>query len=101
MLAPIAWRTPPRDYGPWERVASLITEGLVARGHEVLLFATADSVTTATLVPVAPHGYAEHPEMDGRVWEAMHVAEALARSGEVDIVHLSSGGQSPPSSAAL
>ena len=29
MLAPIAWRTPPRHYGPWERVVSLLTEGLV------------------------------------------------------------------------
>ena len=87
MLAPIAWRTPPHAYGPWERVASLLTEGLVARGHEVTLFATGDSVTGATLDSVAPHGYAEHPEMDGRVWEAMHVAAAIARSGEFEIVH--------------
>ena len=42
MLSPIAWRTPPRHYGPWENVASLLTEGLVARGHDVTLFATAD-----------------------------------------------------------
>jgi hypothetical protein len=32
MLAPIAWRVPPRHYGPWERVVSLLTEGLVERG---------------------------------------------------------------------
>lgn len=30
MLAPVAWRTPPEHYGPWERVTSLLTEGLVA-----------------------------------------------------------------------
>ena len=42
MLSPVAWRTPPRHYGPWERVASLLTEGLVARGVDVTLFATAD-----------------------------------------------------------
>src|SRR6478752_4828775 len=47
MLAPIAWRTPPRHYGPWEQVTSLITEGLVRLGIDVTLFATGDSVTAA------------------------------------------------------
>ena len=87
MLAPIAWRTPPRHYGPWELVTSLLTEGLVARGVDVTLFATLDSVTTATLDGVCPHGYAEDPDLDGRVWEALHVAHALTRSGEFDLVH--------------
>src|ERR1700742_1672739 len=68
MLAPIAWRTPPRHYGPWESVASLLTEGLVARGVDVTLFATLDSVTAATLDGVCPHGYAEDASLDGRVW---------------------------------
>jgi glycosyltransferase involved in cell wall biosynthesis len=87
MLAPIAWRTPPNHYGPWESVTSLITEGLVARGVDVTLFATLDSVTAAELDGVCPHGYAEDPELDGRVWEALHVAHALARAGEFDLVH--------------
>ncbi|WP_254359558.1 glycosyltransferase family 4 protein [Microbacterium hominis] len=87
MLGPIAWRTPPKAYGPWERVTSLLTEGLVHRGVDVTLFATADSITDGDLDAVAPHGYAEDPSMDGRVWEALHVARALARSGEFDIVH--------------
>ncbi|MBW4040758.1 MAG: glycosyltransferase family 4 protein [Acidobacteria bacterium] len=87
VLAPIAWRTPPRHYGPWERVAGLLTEGLVARGHDVTLFATADSVTGATLEAVAPVGYEEDPTMDGRVWEAMHVAHALDLSAGFEIVH--------------
>jgi glycosyltransferase involved in cell wall biosynthesis len=87
MLAPVAWRTPPRHYGPWESVASLLTEGLVARGVEVTLFATLDSVTAAALDGVCPHGYAEDPLLDGRVWEALHVSHALARSGEFDLVH--------------
>ena len=42
---PIAWRTPPRHYGPWERVTGLLADGLVARGVDVTLFATLDSVT--------------------------------------------------------
>lgn len=87
MLAPIAWRTPPRHYGPWERVTSLLTEGLMARGVQVTLFATADSVTTAPLNAVAPRGYAEDPSMDGRVWEALHVSNALSQSGRFDLVH--------------
>ena len=87
VLAPIAWRTPPRHHGPWERIASLLTEGLVARGHDVTLFATADSVTSATLESVVPHGYAEDPAMDGRVQEALHVAHALEASAGFDLVH--------------
>ena len=87
MLGPVAWRTPPEHYGPWELVTSLLTEGLVARGVDVTLFATLDSLTKATLAGVCPHGYAEDPAMDGRVWEALHVAQALARSGEFDLVH--------------
>jgi len=86
-LGPVAWRTPPRHYGPWEQVTSLIAEGLVARGVDVTLFATLDSVTTATLDGVCATGYAETPAMDGRVWEALHVAHALGRSGEFELVH--------------
>ena len=77
MLAPIAWRTPPLHYGPWEQVTSLITEGLVALGIDVTLFATGDSVTSAELDSVCAVPYAENPDMDGRVWEALHVAHAL------------------------
>jgi glycosyltransferase involved in cell wall biosynthesis len=87
MLAPVAWRTPPLHYGPWETVASLLTEGLVARGIDVTLFATLDSVTSATLDGVCPSGYAENPDMDGRIWEALHVSHALTRSGDFDLVH--------------
>ena len=87
MLAPIAWRTPPRHYGPWELVTSLLTEGLVARGVEVTLFATLDSQTSAVLRGVSPRGYAEDASMDGRVWEALHVATALSASTDFDLLH--------------
>lgn len=87
LLGPVAWRTPPRHYGPWEQVTSLIAEGLVERGVDVTLFATLDSQTAASLDGVCPKGYAEDPALDGRVWEALHVAHALARSGEFDLIH--------------
>ena len=87
MLAPIAWRTPPRHYGPWEQVTSVLTEGLVARGIDVTLFASLDSLTSARLDGVCPRGYAEDSDLDGRVWEALHVSHALAHSGEFDLVH--------------
>jgi glycosyltransferase involved in cell wall biosynthesis len=87
LLGPVAWRTPPRHYGPWELVTGLLAEGLTARGVDVTLFATLDSVTTATLDGVCPTGYEEDPHLDGRVYEALHVSHALARSGEFDLVH--------------
>nr|WP_238362204.1 glycosyltransferase family 4 protein [Actinopolymorpha pittospori] len=65
----------------------MLAEGLVARGLDVTLFATLDSETSAHLDGVCPHGYAEDPGMDGRVWEAMHVAHAFSRSAEFDLVH--------------
>jgi glycosyltransferase involved in cell wall biosynthesis len=87
LLGPIAWRTPPLHYGPWELITSLLAEGLAARGIDVTLFATLDSQTKANLDGVCPTGYAESDDLDGRVWEAMHVAHALRRSGSFDLVH--------------
>ena len=87
LLGPIAWRTPPRHYGPWELVTGLLADGLVARGVDVTLFATLDSVTQAKLDGVCPRPYEEDTELDGRVWEALHVAHALRRSGEFDLIH--------------
>jgi glycosyltransferase involved in cell wall biosynthesis len=87
LLGPVAWRTPPRHYGPWEQVTSLLAEGLVARGVDVTLFATLDSHTKAKLDGVCDHGYAEDASLDGRVCEALHVAHAFSRSGEFDLVH--------------
>jgi len=89
ILAPISWRVPPRHYGPWERVVSLLTEGLVERGVDVTLFATADSITAATLESVAPRPLNEAPSLDAKVWESLHIANAFehARDMRLDLLH--------------
>ena len=87
VLAPISWRVPPRHYGPWEQFASLLTEGLVSRGVDVTLFATADSVTAARLVGVAPTGYSEDPGLDAKTWESLHIAAVFERAAEFDLIH--------------
>ena len=87
MLAPISWRVPPRHYGPWEQFVSLLTEGLVDRGVDVTLFATADSLTRARLVGSAPAGYSEDPELDAKVWESLHISAVFERAGEFDLIH--------------
>ena len=87
MLAPIAWRTPPRHYGPWELVTSLLTEALVAKGVDVTLFATLDSQTSGTLAGVVPAPYEEDPSIDAKVWEYRHLAHLFERAGEFDLIH--------------
>jgi len=87
MLSPIAWRTPPRHYGPWESIVSLLTEGLAARGHAVTLFATGDSLTAGTLRSVCPRGYEEDNSLIPKVWECLHIAEVFERAEEFDIIH--------------
>lgn len=87
MLAPIAWRTPPEHYGPWESVVSLLTEGLVARGLDVTLFATQNSQTRAKLVGVCPRGYEEDRSIIPKVWECLHVAELFECADAFDLVH--------------
>lgn len=87
MLAPIAWRTPPRHYGPWELVTSLLTEALVAKGVDVTLFATLDSITSATLAGVVPAPYSDDPAIDAKVWEYRHLAHLFERADEFDIIH--------------
>jgi glycosyltransferase involved in cell wall biosynthesis len=87
MIAPIAWRTPPRHYGPWELVTSLLTEALVARGLDVTLFATQDSITAGTLAGVVPAPYSESPAIDAKVWEHRHLAHVFERAGEFDLIH--------------
>ncbi len=87
MLAPIAWRTPPRHYGPWESVISLLTEGLITRGLDVTLFATGDSETCGRLHAVCARGYEEDPRIIPKVWECLHISEVFEHAQEFDLIH--------------
>ena len=87
VLSPIAWRTPPRQYGAWETVASNVTEGLVARGWNVTLFASGNSVTRARLHAVVDKGYEEDPAADSKVAEYLHISEVFEHAGEFDLIH--------------
>jgi glycosyltransferase involved in cell wall biosynthesis len=87
MLAPIAWRTPPRHYGPWEWVVSMLTEGLVRRGVDVTLYATADSLTKAGLKSVVPRAWSEDPELDPKVWECLHISAVFEEAAAYDLIH--------------
>jgi len=87
MLAPIAWRTPPRAYGPWELVTSMLTEALVSRGVDVTLFATLDSQTTATLDGVVPAPYGDDASIDAKVWEFRHLAHLFEQADQFDLIH--------------
>ncbi|WP_031530005.1 glycosyltransferase family 4 protein [Dyadobacter crusticola] len=87
ILSSIAWRTPPRQYGPWEQVASCLTEGLHATGVDVTLFATTDSLTNAKLDGVSKVPYAEDREVDAKVAECLHISYLMEKSGEFDLIH--------------
>lgn len=87
MIAPIAWRTPPRHYGPWELVTSLLTEALAGLGVDVTLFATLDSQTSGKLDGVVPAPYEEDASIDAKVWEYKHLSHVFAQAGRFDLIH--------------
>jgi glycosyltransferase involved in cell wall biosynthesis len=87
VLAPVAWRTPPRHYGPWEQISSNITEGLLAEGIEVTLFATSDSITSGKLDAVIERGYEEDRSQDVKVVECLHISNLIEKAGDFDIIH--------------
>jgi glycosyltransferase involved in cell wall biosynthesis len=87
VLSPVAWRTPPRQYGAWETVAGNIAEGLVDLGWDVTLFATADSLTRAHLHAVVARGYEEDRSIDPKVAEYLHISEVFEHAQEFDLVH--------------
>lgn len=87
VLGAISRPTPPAGYGPWEQVAYNIARGLVARGADVTLFATANSSSPGKLAAIVPVGLNEDPALDAEIFTELHVASLFARAGEFDLIH--------------
>ncbi len=86
-IVPLHIAVPPAGYGGTERVVYNLTEALVSRGHEVTLFATGDSQTSAKLVPMAEKGIFFDPSVE---WAALHMAElehVYSRAHQFDVIH--------------
>ena len=87
LLSPVAWRTPPRQYGPWEQVVSCLAEGLVAKGIDVTLFATSDSITHGKLDCCIDRPYAENSFANAKVNECLHISYLMERASKFDLIH--------------
>jgi len=87
ILSPIVWRTPPRNYGPWEQVASNIAEGLTEKGIDVTLFATGDSITGSKLNFIIEKPCGENPDFDYKVCECLHISYMMEEASKYDIIH--------------
>jgi len=88
-IAPLAEAVPPKLYGGTERVVSYLTDELVTLGHEVTLFASGDSSTSANLVPIVPKGLRLDPTIRDNV--AAHILmldEVSKRAEDFDIIHV-------------
>jgi glycosyltransferase involved in cell wall biosynthesis len=89
-LAPIVERVPPKTYGGTERVVHALTEELVKRGHEVTLFASGDSISSAKVESVYPRSLREAklPDLYGaNPWTMLNVGMAYELQDEFDIIH--------------
>lgn len=89
-VAPLVERVPPKKYGGTERVVHTLTEELVKRGHDVTLFASGDSQTSAKLVSVYPRNLREAKVKDlygTNVWNLLNLGTVYNRQNEFDIIH--------------
>jgi glycosyltransferase involved in cell wall biosynthesis len=87
-VAPVATTIPPAKSGSVEQMTSWLTEGLVDRGHDVTLFATADSKTKATLHATFTHGYWSDQNMwPWELYEMLNLAAAVERAKDFDLIH--------------
>jgi glycosyltransferase involved in cell wall biosynthesis len=91
-IAPLWETVPPPAYGGTEAVVSLLTEELVALGHDVTLAASGDSQTSARLVSVFDRSLRRADDLvDRHPYDWVHIASALSAAGDFDIVHNHAG----------
>ncbi len=87
IISPVGWRTPPEHFGPYERVAYLITEGLIKEGIDVKLFATGNSKTNAELSSVVPIGYMEDKNLIPQIMEVLHLGHVFSNLEKLSLLH--------------
>src|ERR671912_1005461 len=91
-IAPLSESVPPRLYGGTERVVAYLTDELVQLGHDVTLFASGDSRTRATLVPICPHALRLDPNcIDQLAWHVLQLERVAAAAHQFDVVHFHTG----------
>jgi glycosyltransferase involved in cell wall biosynthesis len=91
-VAPAAMGVPPSRSGSVQTMTALLTDGLVARGHDVTLFATANSSTTAKLHASFAHGYREDAAMwPWEMYEILNLSAAVERAADFDVIHYQAG----------
>jgi glycosyltransferase involved in cell wall biosynthesis len=102
-LAPLVEPVPPRGYGGTELVVSLLTDELVARGHEVTLFASGDSQTAARLMPIVPEALRRQniPERRWAAYDIMALLKLEELAEQFDVVHNHMGWQALPALRGL
>jgi glycosyltransferase involved in cell wall biosynthesis len=87
-IAPLAESVPPRRYGGTERIVSYLTEELVCRGHDVTLFASGDSTTSATLVPCCADALRLDPTVPDPVpYQVLQLEKVRQRAEDFDVLH--------------
>ncbi len=100
-LSPLWERVPPPAYGGTEAVVHMLTEGLAARGHEVVLYASGDSLTSAELRATYPRSLRTATDLvEPAPYEWLHIANALRDAGQFDVIH-NHGGEPPMAFAGL
>jgi glycosyltransferase involved in cell wall biosynthesis len=100
-IAPLALPVPPGRYGGTERVVHDLTEGLVRRGHDVTLFASGDSRTSARLRAIVPHALWQVSDTEPGAAEFLLHAIAMREAGGFDIVHSHTGHLAFPFAAGM
>lgn len=87
-VSPLIESVPPAQYGGTERVVSYLTEELIRQGHEVTLFASGDSGTSAELVACCPQALRRCPGcLDPMAWHILQLETVIRRAGEFDLIH--------------
>src|SRR5262245_66366537 len=91
-VAPLVESVPPKHYGVTERMVAYLTEELVCAGHQVTLFASGDSVTSAKLVPVCRRSFRQDKRAtDYLSREVLLMDHVMQRDGEFDVIHFHTG----------